>query len=116
MKAQQETGVFSVIERLKAINFDFHIDRNGKVQLKKKLPMEISLPVELIPKPIMTLYECYINGTISRENVPLTKFHDKIKTLRRYHLIDGPQKREETPEQKRARQHKYLVEWRHRHK
>lgn len=93
------------------------IDRKGKVQLTRMLPLELHpLPRSLVPNTILHLLDQYHSGAL--DTVPVTQRHNAIFRLRRYRLI-SPAKRQSRAhlsiEEKKAHNRTYLSEWRRKH-
>ena len=105
------------LEELRRQDVQHDVDRNGKLVLKRKLPEEIAnaLPLELVPEPVLKLYTQWQQGTLQkqREKLGAPRYHDRVKMLRRYHLIEPVNRK--SPEQKRIASREYLRNWRRRH-
>ena len=103
------------LNELEKRNVKFTIDRNQKLNLVQKLPSEVAgqLPKELIPDPVIQVFNDFNQGTLRRELLGAPKYHDRIKILRRYHLI--PQVVRRSKEEKRAHNRSYLKKWRRAH-
>ena len=105
----------SFLDELAKLNVKFSLDRQNKVHLVRKLPPEVAdmLPKELIPNSVLHLLKQFKEGSLKKSIIGAPKYHDRIKILRRYHLISPVQRR--TPSEKRIRNRDYLRNWRRMH-
>lgn len=103
------------LNELETTEVKYSIDRNNKLYLASKLPAEVGemLPRELIPRPVLRLLKQYEDGTLRKESLGAPKYHDRIKTLRRYNLIPPVPRRSSA--EKRAKNCEYLRQWRKKH-
>ena len=102
------------LEELKARQFRFQLDRNNKLALQRKLPADLTpAPTELIPGPVLRLLEAHREGRLSKESVGVVRFHDNVKLLRRYGVVEPP--RRLSTMEKRRRSREYLRKWRKAH-
>ena len=96
------------------------IDKKGGLILNRKLPPQLAkqLPMEMIPQHILRLFQQYQEGELQRlKRVNVPRYHDQVKTLRRYFLIDQPQPvARKSPAEMRAYHREHLRAWRRRHR
>ena len=108
---QATTTQDAFLAELKAREFRFQLDRNNKLALQRKLPQDLTpAPTELIPGPVLKLLEAHREGRLSKESVGVVRFHDTIKVLRRYGVLEPPRRLSATEKRRRSRE--YLRQWR----
>lgn len=109
------TSTHPFLREMERMNVKFTIDKNRKIYIVRKLPDEIAerLPKELIPSPVLRLFEQYQQGLLKKEMMGAPKYHDCVMRLRRYGLIPPVQRR--SPAEKRAKSREYLRQWRKKH-
>ena len=108
------------LRRLDATKFQYKIDKNNRLSLVRKLPPHVGKPpLDLIPPPVLALYEQFSKGALHESTIGKAKYHDRIKTLRRYSLIPTKVAKRELTEServaKRAMHAQYLRDWRRKH-
>ena len=109
------TSAHPFLNELGKLNVKFTIDKQNKLHLVRKIPGEIAglLPREMIPASVLKIWREYEDGLLSKDRLGAPKYHDRIKTLRRYHLIPPVPRR--SPAEKRLRSREYLRNWRKEH-
>ena len=86
--------------------------------LNRKLPPQIAsrLLEDMIPKPVLRLFTKWQSGELQlHKEVNVPRYHDQLKILRRYFLIDQPVARK-SQAQKNAYHREYLRAWRLKHR
>jgi hypothetical protein len=111
MRKSMSTAADTYLEELQARDFRFQLDSNNKLALQRKLPQDLApAPAELIPEPVLKLHEAHTEGKLSKETAGVVKYHDRVKLLRRYHLLAPPKRL--SPIEKRQKSRDYLRQWR----
>ena len=99
------------LQQLEENDINHRVGKNGKVYLLEKLPSDVAeLPADLIPAPVLRLFEQYVRGELNHEALDAPKLHDVKMRLRRYNLI--PPVARLSPEEWRRRNAEYLRQWR----
>ena len=103
------------LDELERLNIEYRIDTNNKLYMRRKIPDEVAdkIPMELVPEPVRRLLQEYRDGSLNKEALGAPRYHDRIKTLRRYHLISPVRRKTKT--EKRAESREYLRQWRMDH-
>ena len=112
-----EENLQPLLNELEKRQFNYAIDKHGKLHLVRNLPTDLAhmLPKDFIPKHVLRVFQKYRQGELSKDLIGAPKYHDKVKLLRRYHLINPPTKAALSPLEKRAKDREYLRQWRRKH-
>lgn len=94
------------------------LDRQGKLQLPSTLPEQFApLPEALVPDALLRHLRDFREGRVSA--LPAPKRHNIVSRLRRYRLLDPPNrtcKKDMSREERLAYDRNYLRRWRQQKK
>ena len=105
----------ALLHELQSRNIPYSINQSGRLVLRRKLPEDLVelLPTDMIPLHVLRLHGEYKDGVLCKELIGSPRFHERIKTQRRYGLI--PPVVRKSAAQKRTEAREYLRRWRREH-